>query len=133
MAETPNQSNKRRIVKNPETFRERAIKASDESDKPKKPSIYSQTLGKVVGVLLKPLAKIGSRLVKFRPIRLIGKILLPSYFRGSWQELKQVRWPNRTESRQLTFAVLLFAVVFGITIAIVDYGLDKIFRNVLLK
>jgi preprotein translocase SecE subunit len=49
------------------------------------------------------------------------------------QELRLVTWPNWKQSRQLTFAVLVFAVIFGAAIAVVDYGLDKVFRNILLK
>jgi preprotein translocase SecE subunit len=58
---------------------------------------------------------------------------VPKYFRNSWQELKQVTWPGRKETWQLTFAVFIFAIIFSIMIAITDYGLDKLFRKVLLK
>ena len=66
-------------------------------------------------------------------MRIIGAILLPRYFRNSWKELRQVTWPNGRESRRLTIAVVLFATVFGLVIALVDYGLDKVFKQVLLK
>ena len=66
-------------------------------------------------------------------LSLIGKVLLPVYVRNSWKELKLVTWPSLKLSRQLTFAVLMFAVVFGAAIAGVDWGLDKLFRQVLLK
>jgi preprotein translocase SecE subunit len=64
---------------------------------------------------------------------LLGKILVPPYIRNSWKELKQVTWPNWKQSRQLTFAVLVFAVIFGAAVAIVDFGLDKLFKHILLK
>lgn len=67
------------------------------------------------------------------PFRWLGKILVPTYFRQSWRELKLVTWPSWKQSWQLTYAVLIFAVVFGAIIAAVDYGLDKVFRNILLK
>ncbi|HEV2403646.1 MAG TPA: preprotein translocase subunit SecE [Candidatus Saccharimonadales bacterium] len=70
---------------------------------------------------------------QFRVFHIIGLILVPRYFRNSWRELRLVTWPNKKESRRLTLAVMLFAILFGIVIAIVDYGLDKIFRRVLLK
>jgi len=47
--------------------------------------------------------------------------------------LRQVTWPNRKESRQLTLAVILFAVIFGAMVTVLDYGLDKVFKQVLLK
>lgn len=57
----------------------------------------------------------------------------PSYFRNSWTELKLVTWPNRKTTAKLTIAVLIFAIIFGTLIAVVDYGLDKVFRQLLLK
>ena len=57
----------------------------------------------------------------------------PKYFRESWKQLKQVTWPDRPTTFRLTVAVLLFAIVFGLVIAIVDYGLDKIFRKLILE
>ena len=125
-----------RTVKNPETFRERAIKASEQSQQPDRRS----RLRSVAGKPARPVAKAARRMsqnkaayIISKPFRLLGKILFPKYFRNSYRELRQVAWPNRRESRQLTFAVLAFAVVFGIVIAIVDYGLDKLFREVLIK
>ncbi len=66
-------------------------------------------------------------------IKRIGRRIVPKYFRESWRELKEVTWPDRRQTVKLTFAVIAFATVFGIAIAIVDYGLDKLFREVLLK
>lgn len=59
--------------------------------------------------------------------------LAPRYFKESWQELKKVTWPNRKQTIQLTLAVFVFAIVFSVFVAVVDYGLDKIFRKVLLS
>ncbi|PIZ61783.1 preprotein translocase subunit SecE [Candidatus Saccharibacteria bacterium CG_4_10_14_0_2_um_filter_52_9] len=126
----------KRVVKSPETFRERAVKASESPDKVKRSEFLRQTGGRVV----RPVGVVGGKVVGFKPFRplrkpfkLIGRILFPRYFRQSWKELRQVHWPSRRESLRLTFAVLVFAFVFGVIIAVVDYGLDKLFRNVLLK
>jgi preprotein translocase SecE subunit len=70
---------------------------------------------------------------RLRFVRFIGRILGLGYFRGSWQELKGVTWPTWRESRRLTTAVILFSMVFGVLIALVDYGLDKLFKQLLLK
>ena len=59
--------------------------------------------------------------------------LIPKYFRESWQELRKVTWPNRKQTIQLTLAVFVFAIVFAVFVAAVDYGLDKLFRKVLLS
>jgi preprotein translocase SecE subunit len=83
-----------------------------------------------------PLKQIGHALrwfFRLRVIRFIGRILGLGYFRGSWQELRQVTWPTRREGRRLTTAVIIFAVIFGALIAGVDWGLDKLFKQLLLK
>ena len=72
---------------------------------------------------------------KTRPVRFLGRIiaaiLFLRYFRESWRELKQVTWPNRKQTLQLTFAVFVFAVVFGAMITITDYGLEKLFKAII--
>lgn len=65
--------------------------------------------------------------------RIIGYILLVPYFRSSFRELRQVTWPNWRESWRLTWAVLVFAIFFGVIVAAVDYGLDKVFKQLILN
>lgn len=140
MADQPENTKKKRIVKNPETFRERAIKAAEGIDKPSRASRVKSSSGKIASPVFKPIGRaltavFGSVVFKpfRRPLRLIGLVLLPRFVRNSWKELKLVHWPSWHESRALTYAVLVFAVAFGATIAVVDYGLDKLFRDILLK
>jgi preprotein translocase SecE subunit len=68
----------------------------------------------------------------FRPVRWLVRHTVPRYIRGSFSELKQVTWPDRKQSRQLTTAVVMFATVFGVVVALLDYGLDKVFKKVFL-
>ena len=124
---------KKRLVKNPETFRERAIKAAEISDKPKRSVALRQAGSKITAPVFNPIGKAGSTFFGFKPINLLGKVIFPVYIRRSWHELRLVTWPSWKESRRLTFAVLVFAIVFGASIAVVDYGLDKLFRHILLK
>lgn len=141
MADAPKSSkSKKRIVKNPETFRERAVKASEGADKPSLVPRIASFVWRVVKAIFRPIGRLlkwffGLKIMA--PVRFIGRILYKiffiHYFVESWDELRKVTWPSWQESRKLTFAVLVFAVVFGVAIAIIDYGLDKIFRNVLLK
>ncbi len=87
------------------------------------------------GKMIKPVAPL-TKPFKTKPFRFIGnflyKILFIGYFMASWRELRQVTWPGRRETAQLTLAVFMFAIGFGIMIAVVDYGLDKLFKEVLL-
>lgn len=83
-----------------------------------------------------PLKQIGHGLRWFsrlKVVRKIGRILGFRYLRDSWRELRLVTWPTFPDSARLTGAVIIFSVVFGVLIAIVDYALDKIFRQILLK
>jgi len=83
-----------------------------------------------------PLKQIGKALSWFfhlKAVRVIGRILGLSYLRTSWHELKEVTWPSFRESRRLTTAVISFAVVFGVVIYAVDWILDKIFKQILIK
>ena len=124
-----------RMVKKAETVREQAEKTAAEAGKNQKAGVLRLTLRYIgtpfrwLGRPLRPLKKLG----RLKPFRILGYILLPKYFRNSWKELRQVTWPTRRESRQLTTAVIVFAAVFGVMIALVDYGLDKLFKQVLLK
>ena len=129
MAETADKP-KRRVVKKAETVREKAEKSANKPAKKRGvvglALYYISVPFRFVG---RPLAKLG----RFKVLRLLGRIFWPTYFRNSWKELKQVTWPSRREAWQLTGAVLLFSAVFGVIIALVDFVLDKLFKEVLLK
>lgn len=132
--------NKHRVVKDPETFRERALKASTDDDKPGRTGRLKDSVNAAAKPVASPVSQAASKffsLKLMRPVRralsIVGKVVFPTYLRSSWRELRLVTWPNWKESRKLTFAVLFFAVIFGAAIAIVDYGLDKVFRQLLLK
>ena len=123
---------KRRIVKQAETVREMAEKSQSADKAIKKGGVVrlaGRYIAKPFKIAGRPFAKLG----RFRVFRIIGFILLPPYFRQSWKELKQVTWPTRRESWQLTSAVVIFSIIFGVVIALVDLGLDKVFKQVLLK
>jgi preprotein translocase SecE subunit len=134
--ETKDDNKPKRTLKNPETFRERAIKANETSDKPERP----HRIRKFFAAIFSPIGKFFARLKKikalkplFAAFRIIGRIIWPKYFRTSFHELKKVTWPTWKISLRLTYAVIVFAVIFGISVAFVDWGLGKIFKHLLLK
>ena len=55
------------------------------------------------------------------------------YFTGSWQELREVNWPNRRATWSLTFAVLLFTFVLVAFIFGIDTGFEQLFKGVIIK
>lgn len=129
MADESTENSSNRQGKKAETIREKAEKAVESSKQPRR----LHTTKRRVGAPFRAVGRGGRKLGKFGPFRIIGYILVPPYFRNSWRELRQVIWPSRRDSFRLTFAVIAFAAVFGVVIAFLDFGLDKLFKQVLLK
>lgn len=61
-----------------------------------------------------------------KPLALTG-----GYFKGSWEELKQVRWPTRRATWSLTGAVLAFSAFFVVLILLLDAGFKLLFEKLL--
>ena len=127
-------SKPKRRVRKSETVREKASKSEDKS-KPRR--IRQVTTTASSGV------KSASRVARkeYHPIKLpnnkVGAFLtksrrfIPRFLSEALAELKQVTWPNRQETFKLTTAVIIFAIVFGGLIAITDFGLEKLFKQLL--
>lgn len=118
----------KRRLRNPETIREQAIRAQAETGKPKKATKVKRASKRA----FRPVTKL-KKPFTHKPFRVLGLVVVPPFLRRSWQELRLVTWPNRKESRQLTVAVVIFSIIFGVFVAIIDWGLDKLFKEVLLK
>jgi preprotein translocase SecE subunit len=129
-------SGKRRLRVGNETVRERTAKFQKDAEKPARTNIFA-AFWQGFSWLPRRAGRAISSLGRFRvlgiPGRFIGRILLPKYFRNSWRELRLVTWPDRGTSLRLTYAVIIFSVLFGIIIAIVDFVLDKLFKEFIIK
>jgi preprotein translocase SecE subunit len=68
-----------------------------------------------------------------RPMRFLGRMLGFGYVASSFREVRLVTWPSWKQSYRLTSAVIIFSIVFGGLIAAVDFGLDKVFKQIILK
>lgn len=55
------------------------------------------------------------------------------YFKGAWQELRQVRWPNRRATWSLTGAVLVYSAFFVVLVLLLDAGFKYLFELILGK
>lgn len=53
------------------------------------------------------------------------------YFKGSWHELKQVRWPNRRATWGMTAALLIFTALFVLLILVTDILWENLFKLIL--
>ena len=125
---------KRRLRTPPETMRERTAKLQNQSEK--NTSKFAKALASLWWGFTWPIRALGRQIAKlerFKFFRIIGYILLPPYIRNSWRELKQVSWPNASQTLRLTYAVLVFSIIFGVVVAIIDFGLDKLFKEFIIK
>ncbi len=119
---------KRQLKATPVTVREQGKKARGKSSRT---SVWSLT-GRYIAAPFKVIGRVFRPLGRFKPIRIIGYILAPPYIRNAFKELRLVTWPTGKQSRQLTFAVIIFSLIFGLIAAVIDHGLDKIFRSLIL-
>ena len=64
--------------------------------------------------------------ILFRPFVAIGR-----YIKNSWQEMRQVRWPNRKYTWKMTIAMLVYCVIFLVFIVLLDLLFSLLFNNLL--
>lgn len=88
----------------------------------------------------KPVKKSAKKAVE-KPKRQLPRVLvvllapfrgLGRYVKGAWQELRQVRWPNRKATWSLTGAVIVFSLFFAAVILGLDYVFQYLFKEILL-
>ncbi len=127
-------TNKR--VRKQETMREKAAKATKDTKSPRRIKRTASAVKRPV----KAVVEAGKKEYHLIPQSDSGvkgfltksRRVTPSYFRSSYKELKLVSWPNRKETWRLVFAVFIFATLFGLLITVVDFGLDKLFKQAFL-
>ena len=64
--------------------------------------------------------------ILFRPFVALGR-----YFRDSWRELRQVRWPNRKTTWKMVLAVLVYTALFAIIISLLDLFFSWLFNLII--
>jgi preprotein translocase SecE subunit len=122
---------KRRLKTAPVTMRELAEKSAQNTPeakaRPNADKSRRDKSSKPKRALLLPLRAV------WRPINWLGRHIIPRYFKTAFQELRLTTWPSRKQSRQLTMAVVLFAIIFGTFVSVLDYGLNKLFKELFVK
>jgi preprotein translocase SecE subunit len=51
------------------------------------------------------------------------------FFRETYLELQKCIWPTRDQTIRLTYTVIIIAVIIGIILTLVDYGLTQSFSR----
>lgn len=120
------------------------ITAGDKAAKPKKPSILatakelagraqaeksSTKAARPSGAKTKTASKTG----KSKNSKSLRNPLsaITGYFRGAWQEIKQVRWPDRRSTWGMVGALIVFTAALFLVIILLDYGFAWLFKLIM--
>lgn len=68
---------------------------------------------------------------KSRSIIFIPFFAIFRYLKGSWVELRMVRWPNRRETWKMTAAVMFFTGLFVALIVFLDWIFSTLFKLII--
>lgn len=117
------------------------ITAGDKAAKPKKPSILA-TAKELAGraqteksstKTAKTSAKTKTAASKPKNSKSHRNPLsaITGYFRGAWQEIKQVRWPDRRSTWGMVGALIVFTAALFLVIILLDYGFAWLFKLIM--
>ncbi|MBR0460886.1 preprotein translocase subunit SecE [Candidatus Saccharibacteria bacterium] len=99
-------------------------KAPAKEAKPKAPAKTTKSAEKTVKPAKTDTTK--QPFILLRPFVALGR-----YVRNSWNELRQVHWPNRKYTWQMTVAMLIYCAIFFAFIVLLDALFSLIFNNLL--
>lgn len=104
------------------------IKASDDATattqkRTAKPAVAKSTK--------KPVDDKESQEKRAKKPRASGLRAFGGYFKGSWEELRQVRWPDRPSTWAMTGALLAFTAFFVVVILLLDMLFKYLFELLL--
>lgn len=138
MAEDKKPKRRPIVKKKTETLRQRTERVTESASKPKARRV--RATASRIGKPFRTAHRIGKKTYYLpMPKNRAGRIMnthvrvFPRFFKNAWGELRLVEWPSTKVTLKLTYAVFIFAIIFGLFITLEDYGLDKVFRKVFLK
>ena len=98
----------------PKPVKPKADKAStNKADDNKKAEKKAKKAGKKPFILIRPIVYFGR------------------YLRDSWREIRQVRWPSRKATWKLFFAILIYTLLFGAIIMLLDIFFTWLFNTII--
>lgn len=112
------------------------ITAGDKAAKPKKPSILAtakELASRAQAEKSSAKAKTASKTNKSKNSKSRRNPLstITGYFRGAWQEIKQVRWPDRRSTWGMVGALIVFTAALFLVIILLDYGFAWLFKLIM--
>ena len=117
------------------------ITAGDKAAKPKKPSILA-TAKELAGRAQTEKSSTNTAQTSVTPKTAASKpknsksrrnplSAITGYFRGAWQEIKQVRWPDRRSTWGMVGALIVFTAALFLVIILLDYGFAWLFKLIM--
>ena len=116
-------SPKKAESREPTITRKKVVVKDKKSDKTKRKEVKAAE--KNVSIEKKSKKK---TFILFRPF-----VALFEYLKGSWQEIRQVRWPNRKTTWKMLLGVLVYTALFMIAIFLLDMFFSWLFNLILGK
>lgn len=110
------------------------ITAGDKAAKPKKPSILAtakELAGRTQAEKSSTKTKTAASKPKNSKSRRNPLSTITGYFRGAWQEIKQVRWPDRRSTWGMVGALIVFTAALFLVIILLDYGFAWLFKLIM--
>ncbi len=134
MADKDKKKSEIKTTKAKASMRESALKSRDKAAKPKRVRKAANAAVVPVGLAHKMLTSERHVIPRNNPNSFWHKnrSITPRYFANAFAELRQVTWPKGKETWRLVLAVFIFAISIGLFIALLDFGLEKVFREVIL-
>lgn len=108
----------KKITKPAEDTKITRIKAQEDTVPAKKAAVKQTITQKTSDGMLEKTSK--------NPLRALGQ-----YFKGAWQELREVRWPTRRATWGMTLAVIVFTAVIATIILLLDALFKYLFELML--
>lgn len=66
-----------------------------------------------------------------RKLKLGRLAAIGAYFKGAWDELRLVRWPDRKATWGMTGALIAFTAFFVVVIVLLDAGFSYLFKLII--
>jgi preprotein translocase SecE subunit len=78
-----------------------------------------------------PRGRRGERPASGEPTRATGLARVIGFLRACWAELQRVQWPDRRQLTQLTGVVLIFIVIMGAYLGVLDAVFSKLIQEII--
>ena len=65
------------------------------------------------------------------PVKETGLARVMAFLRACWAELQRVQWPDRKQTTQLTAIVLVFIIIMGTYLGLLDAAVSRVVKEII--